>query len=183
MTWLLLDADMLLFQAVVSAEVEIEWCPDIITTHLPVKEAKLIFTELVETKVKQAEADKFTLCWTADQNFRKEVAPSYKANRQKMDRRKPVGYLPVRRWAESSFPSECWHKLETRILNRSLVCIWTTMATPTLFLNLKLMSIFIVRLLPVIPLTAILVALGLARRQQKSSYPQRDLQKPPHGEL
>ena len=112
MTWLLLDADMLLFQAVVAAEVEIEWCPDIITTHLPVKEAQITFTSLVETKVNQAGADKFTLCWTADQNFRKEIESSYKANRQKMDRRKPVGYREVRRWAESSFPSECWHRLE-----------------------------------------------------------------------
>ena len=112
MTWLLLDADMLLFQAVVAAEVEIEWCPDIITTHLPVKEAQITFTSLVETKVNQAGADKFTLCWTADQNFRKEIESSYKANRQKMDRRKPVGYREVRRWAEASYPSECWHRLE-----------------------------------------------------------------------
>ncbi len=81
MTWLLLDADMLLFQAVVSAEVEIEWCPDIITTHLPVKEAKLVFKELVDTKVKQAKATNYTLCWTANENFRKDVEPSYKANR------------------------------------------------------------------------------------------------------
>jgi len=112
MTWLLLDADMLLFTAVVSAEVEIEWCPDIITTHLPVKEAKYIFREMVDTKLRQAGTDKFALCWTSDQNFRKEVEPTYKANRQKMDRRKPVGYRAVRQWAETTFPSECWFRLE-----------------------------------------------------------------------
>ena len=112
MTWLLLDADMLLFQTVVTCEVEIEWCPDIITTHLPVKQAQLMFSELLDIKTRQAKADHITLCWTADQNFRKEVSPSYKANRQKMDRRKPVGYRAVRRWAEAQFPSECWHKLE-----------------------------------------------------------------------
>ena len=85
MTWLLLDADMLLFQAVVSAEVEIEWSTDIITTHLPVKEAQFIFNELLETKYNQAQADRFTLCWTANENFRKDVAPTYKAHRTRYD--------------------------------------------------------------------------------------------------
>jgi len=112
MTWLLLDADMLLFQAVVLAEVEIEWCPDIILTHLPIKEAQYIFNEILEAKCNQAQSDRFTLCWTADKNFRKDVEPTYKANRTRYDRRKPVGYLALRRWAEQQFPSECWHKLE-----------------------------------------------------------------------
>lgn len=112
MTWLLLDADMLLFQAVVAAEVEIEWCPDIITTHLPLKEVRYIFTELVETKKRQADADKFCCCWTSNTNFRKEVEPTYKANRNKLDRRKPVGFRAARQWAEAAFPSECWYNLE-----------------------------------------------------------------------
>ena len=105
MTWLLLDADMLLFQAVVSAEVEIEWCPDIITTHLPLKEVRYIFTELIESKKRQANADKICCCWTSNSNFRKEVEPSYKANRNKLDRRKPVGFKAARQWAEAAFPS------------------------------------------------------------------------------
>ena len=112
MTWLLLDADMLLFQAVVSAEVEIEWSTDIITTHLPVKEAQFIFNELLETKRNQAQAERFTLCWTASENFRKDVAPTYKAHRTRYDRRKPVGYKAVRCWAEQQFLSECWYRLE-----------------------------------------------------------------------
>lgn len=112
MTWLLLDADMLLFQAVVACEVEIEWCPDIISTHLPVKEAKYVFNELLEIKRYQAQSDRYTLCWTADRNFRKDIEPTYKANRTRYDRRKPVGYLALRRWAEQQFPSECWHRLE-----------------------------------------------------------------------
>lgn len=112
MTWLLLDADMLLYQTVATCEVEIEWCPDIITTHLPVKEAQLMFNELLNIKCNQAQSDRFTLCWTADQNFRKDVEASYKGNRAGNHRRKPVGYQAVRRWAEQQFPSECWHRLE-----------------------------------------------------------------------
>jgi len=112
MTWLLLDADMLLYQTVASCEVEIEWCPDIITTHLPLKEAKLMFTDLLEHKKKQAKADKVTLCWTAETNFRKKVDPTYKGNRVSYHRRKPVGFLTTRTWAEQTYPSECWYDLE-----------------------------------------------------------------------
>ena len=43
---LLIDADMLLFKAVKSCEVEIEWMPDIITTHLPLREVSLLFDDL-----------------------------------------------------------------------------------------------------------------------------------------
>ena len=111
MTWLLLDADMLLYQTVAACEVEIEWCPDIITTHLPVKEAQLMFNDLLDLKRRQAQSDRFTLCWTADQNFRKDIEESYKGNRAGNHRRKPVGYLAIRRWAEQQFPSECWHRL------------------------------------------------------------------------
>jgi hypothetical protein len=72
MTWLLLDADMLLYQTVAACEVEIEWSQDIITTHLPVKEAQYVFNELLDIKKRQSNCERFTLCWTADQNFRKE---------------------------------------------------------------------------------------------------------------
>lgn len=112
MTWLLLDADMLLYQTVATCETEIEWCPDVITTHLPVKEAQLMFNELLDTKRKQAQTDRITLCWTSAHNFRKEVEPSYKAHRTGIYRRKPVGYRTVRQWAEEQFPSECWYGLE-----------------------------------------------------------------------
>jgi DNA polymerase-1 len=103
---------MLLYQTVASCEVEIEWCPDIITTHLPIKEAQLMFNDLLDTKKRQAQCERFTLCWTADQNFRKDIEATYKGNRAGNHRRKPVGYLAIRRWAEQQFPSECWHRLE-----------------------------------------------------------------------
>ena len=112
MTWLLLDADMLLYQTVAACEVEIEWSQDIITTHLSIKEAQYVFNELLDTKKRQSNCERFTLCWTADQNFRKELVSTYKGNRAGNHRRKPVGYAATRRWAESQFHSECWHRLE-----------------------------------------------------------------------
>jgi hypothetical protein len=84
MTWLLLDADMLLYQTVAACEVEIEWSQDIITTHLPIKEAQYVFNELLDTKKRQSNCERFTLCWTADQNFRKELVSTYKGNHHKL---------------------------------------------------------------------------------------------------
>ena len=113
MTWLLVDADMLLYQAVCSCETEIEWMPDIITTHLPVREVLMLFDDLLNTKKRQAGADWVTLCWTGDDNFRKKVDPSYKMNRRAGNHRvKPVGFKESRRQVESLYKSETWYRLE-----------------------------------------------------------------------
>ena len=42
MTWLLIDADMELFTAVKACEAEIEWMPDVITTHTNIREVKFL---------------------------------------------------------------------------------------------------------------------------------------------
>lgn len=113
MTWLLIDADMLLYQAVTSCETEIEWEPDVITTHLPLKEVKYVLHSLIESKQKQVDAKRTTLCWTASDNFRKTIDPTYKGNRRETKHRiKPVGFKRARTIAEVEYESECWYKLE-----------------------------------------------------------------------
>ena len=110
---LLVDADMLLFTAVKLCEVEIEWMPDVITTHLPLREVSLLFDEMLDNKKKQAEADEEILCWTSPDNFRLEVDPTYKGNRRATNHRlKPVGFKEARRRMESKYNSECWYRLE-----------------------------------------------------------------------
>ena len=110
---LLVDADMLLFTAVKLCEVEIEWMPDVITTHLPLREVSLLFDEMLDNKKKQSEADEEILCWTSPDNFRLEVDPTYKGNRRATNHRlKPVGFKEARRRMESKYNSECWYRLE-----------------------------------------------------------------------
>ena len=110
---LLVDADMLLFTAVKLCEVEIEWMPDVITTHLPLREVSLLFDEMLDNKKKQSEADEEILCWTSPDNFRLEVDPTYKCNRRATNHRlKPVGFKEARRRMESKYNSECWYRLE-----------------------------------------------------------------------
>lgn len=113
MTWGLFDADMLLHKTVASCEREIEWMPNVITTHILVSEAQQMFRELVVKLQRQAKASRITLCWTAESNFRLKVDSTYKGNRRgTLHRRKPVGYKAMRQWAEQEFPSECWYDLE-----------------------------------------------------------------------
>jgi len=110
---LLVDADMMLYKAVVNCEVEIEWQPDIITTHLPLAPVRFHFETDLNVKLQMAAAEEYVLCWTHPQNFRKTVDKSYKANRRATNHRvKPVGFREARKWAESNHPSECWNKLE-----------------------------------------------------------------------
>ena len=113
MTWLLVDADMLLFKAVTACEVEVEWQEDIITTHLPVREVMMLFDDLLSIKKQQTKARQTTLCWTSPENFRNKIDPSYKGNRRATRHRlKPVGFKESRRRIENHYSSECWWKLE-----------------------------------------------------------------------
>ena len=114
MTWLLVDADMLLYKAVIPCEVEIEWGdPDLITTHLPLRQVRMLFDDLLSIMRQQTKCEKFSLCWTSPDNFRNKVDPSYKGTRRTTNHRiKPVGFKEARRWAENTYPSECWWRLE-----------------------------------------------------------------------
>lgn len=113
MTWLIVDADMLLFKAVSACEVEIEWMEDIVTTHLPIREALMLFDDLLSIKKSQTKAKWTTLCWSSPDNFRKKVDPTYKGNRRATRHRvKPVGFKECRRRLEKDYLSECWWRLE-----------------------------------------------------------------------
>ena len=111
--WLLVDADMLLFKAVCACEAEIEWMPDIITTHLPVREVMMLFDDLLSLKKQQVKAKWTTLCWTSTDNFRNKIDSGYKGNRRSTNHRiKPVGFKESRRRIEDRYLSECWWRLE-----------------------------------------------------------------------
>jgi len=113
MTWLIIDADMVLFKAACACEVEIEWMPDIITTHCPVREVMMLVDDVISIKKSQVKARDVTLCWTSPDNFRKKVDPTYKGNRRTTSHRiKPVGFKECRRRIQEKYPSEEWYKLE-----------------------------------------------------------------------
>jgi DNA polymerase-1 len=108
---LLIDGDMIVFQACSSAETEINWGDEeapLWTLHAEENEAKVIvdtriqtLTEKVLSKLKYKGEYVIILCFTDDVNFRKKLYPLYKANR--IGKRKPVCYQGVKKWAQEAY--------------------------------------------------------------------------------
>lgn len=106
---LLIDADILAYQAAAGAEEEIEWDTDLWTVHTDLQAAKDHFNYLVDKLKTEVKTDEYKLCFSDVANFRKEIYPDYKGNRKG---RKPVGYTALKEWAMETHPSFFKPKLE-----------------------------------------------------------------------
>jgi len=89
---LLVDADMLLFRAAAGCQFDAELHPGMWISQLDHHKTKDTFWESVEQLAVQVEADveDAILCWTSRSMFRRNLCPTYKANRKNV--RKPPGY-------------------------------------------------------------------------------------------
>ena len=98
-TAILLDADMLAFAAASATEVEVEFAPDIWTRHSELPAAREYFWNQIDYWCDEYEAtrDDVILCFTERSQFRRDLAPSYKANRKGS---KPIGIEPEFIWKE-----------------------------------------------------------------------------------
>ncbi|WP_426101464.1 hypothetical protein [Pseudomonas sp. PSPC3-3] len=96
-----LDMDFLIFSAMSASESEMDWGNDIWTLECDHAKARGILGGTIKTILKDIETDirkknkkpfeLVPLCIiSGDNNFRKEVLPTYKANRK--GKRKPIGY-------------------------------------------------------------------------------------------
>lgn len=99
---LLIDADILLYRAAISAETEIEWDTDLWTLFMDMNDAKDAFSQQVE-RIKQTLGNPTAICCLTDLNgnFRKQVDPTYKSNRR--GTRKPVGYKALYSWVVDEY--------------------------------------------------------------------------------
>ena len=98
---LLIDADLYLYRAAVSAEEQIDWGDDIFSLASDLKVAKATFEEQITQFQHQLGHEEMVLCFSDTSNFRKDVDPSYKSNRKKS--RKPVGYAELVLWAKGRY--------------------------------------------------------------------------------
>lgn len=105
---LLFDADMILFESCAAVETEIQWEDDLWTLHSDAADAKAkvddrisSITDKVLTKLSHEGAYEILMCFTDDNNFRKTILPSYKANR--IGKRKPVCYRGVKEWVFENY--------------------------------------------------------------------------------
>ena len=101
---LLIDADVLIFQASVSVEQEVDWGNDLWTLHADLGEAKDILNtkidELCET-FPSTTSPIMALSDITGQYFRKKIFQGYKAGRT--GKRKPIVFRPLRTYLEQQY--------------------------------------------------------------------------------
>lgn len=105
---ILIDADMIAYQACTNAETETNWGDDFWTLHADVNETKIAIdmrvqglVEKVLGKLKHKGEYVIMMCFTDDVNFRKKIYPLYKANR--IGKRKPVCYQATKLWVKENY--------------------------------------------------------------------------------
>jgi DNA polymerase-1 len=93
---LLLDADMLLYKAMASAEVEVELSTDVWTRHVEMTVARERYWEQITLWVDQlgVSFNDVWHCFTDKSAFRRDLSPTYKHNRK--GKPKPIGYAAMR---------------------------------------------------------------------------------------
>jgi DNA polymerase-1 len=101
LTTLLIDADIVAYQATAYGEEEVQWDPDTWTIDTDLNKAKSHFDFLISEYKKLTGISEFKLCFSHKHIFRKDIYPQYKGNRKG---RKPVGYSAVKDWACETYP-------------------------------------------------------------------------------
>jgi DNA polymerase I len=97
---LLIDADGFLFRAVAAAEYEADWGQGIFVASTNVNQAIDMFKSQVEAVCRELESDDCVYVISGDNNFRKALDPTYKANRTG---RKPLGYKALVEWMKDTY--------------------------------------------------------------------------------
>lgn len=99
---LLIDADILVYLVATTEEKPIEWEDDMWTLHSDFASARTQFKQRVADLVAALKADSVIMCLTTmTKNFRKDILPTYKANRKKV--RKPLVWGPLREFCETEY--------------------------------------------------------------------------------
>lgn len=96
MTTLLIDGDIIAFQAASASETPVKWDDDLWTLHAYESEGQSLVRMKLERIMRDTGADEFKIYLTGSENFRKEILPSYKENRK--DTRKPLILKPLKQW-------------------------------------------------------------------------------------
>ena len=109
-TTLLIDADVLAFEASVVAEEPIQWKDELWTVHADMALAKARVINRVEEFKDTLKSDKVVMCLSDRANFRRKLYPDYKANRAKS--RLPIILRQVKQWIIDELDGQLWANLE-----------------------------------------------------------------------
>lgn len=105
MRTLLIDGDVVAYQFATAAETPIHWGDDFWTLHADAKEAKAKMDNFLAGLKEDLEADQLVIALSdrARNYFRKQILPTYKANRDKT--RKPIILKELREHLEIQYES------------------------------------------------------------------------------
>tara|TARA_R100000697_G_scaffold106561_1_gene121012 strand:- start:656 stop:1399 length:744 start_codon:yes stop_codon:yes gene_type:complete len=101
----LIDGDVVLYEVTASCEQAWDWGDDLWTLHSDFKEARQKFDCWVADLIKLLDVDKAVIALSDKKNWRKDVLPSYKANRK--GKRKPLTFPSLREYVLKVY--ECAH--------------------------------------------------------------------------
>jgi DNA polymerase-1 len=107
---LLIDADVLAFEASVIAEESIEWKEEMWTVHADMALAKARIVNRVEQFKEKLQADDIVMALTDRANYRRILNPDYKSNRSKS--RLPNILKQVKKWIIEELDGQLWPNLE-----------------------------------------------------------------------
>lgn len=107
---LLIDGDQFLYEVTSACEVEADWGDDLWTLHTDLGQCRTALTARLDGVRKRLGSPNFTFCLSDNDNFRKDVLPSYKAQRKKV--RKPTAYYALKQWAIGEYDCIIMPKLE-----------------------------------------------------------------------
>ena len=99
---LLIDTDYFVYRGASASEQEHEYSQDLTVVVGDFRKGKNIVESELDKLRSKFKTDKVLLTFTDETNFRKQVDATYKGNRTK---RKPAGYLKLKKWAMDKYPS------------------------------------------------------------------------------
>jgi len=107
---LLIDADVLAFEASVISEESIEWKEEMWTVHADMALAKARIVNRVEQFKEKLQANDIVMALTDRANYRRILNPDYKSNRSKS--RLPIILKQVKKWIIEEMDGQLWPNLE-----------------------------------------------------------------------
>lgn len=107
---LLIDGDIYLYKASAATEKLVNFDGDNCFMLGSLSEAKEIFAETINSFLEDFKTKEYIIALSDKENFRKDILPTYKANRK--NKPKPVQYNFLREWVEENYKVMCRPRLE-----------------------------------------------------------------------
>jgi len=110
MTLLLIDGDIIAYKAAASAETPINWGDGLWTLHAHEADVSIRIDEQIHKLTKEAPVQDCIVALSDSENYRKELAPYYKANRT--NTRKPMLLRWAKEYLQSNYNTIIYRRLE-----------------------------------------------------------------------